>query len=67
MRNVTYRVVPQSVLRKKVSTYLKQTVALEQHWNTSVTAEMLERLEELFAALGDDPCWSASVWPGRPW
>ncbi|MCH7781137.1 MAG: hypothetical protein IH848_09835, partial [Acidobacteria bacterium] len=61
--------VPQSVLRKKVSTYLRQTVALEQYWNTSVTAEMLdrelkrmtrqtlmpERLEELFAALGNDP------------
>ncbi|MEE8412576.1 MAG: MopE-related protein [Acidobacteriota bacterium] len=61
--------VPQSVLRKKVRTYLKQTVALEQYWNTSVTAEMLERelermtrqtlmperLEELFAALGNDP------------
>ncbi|TDI47247.1 MAG: hypothetical protein E2P01_07305, partial [Acidobacteria bacterium] len=63
------RAVPQGVLREKVRTYLKQTVALEQYWNTSVTAEMLdrelermirqtlmpERLEELFAALGNDP------------
>jgi N-acetylneuraminic acid mutarotase len=61
--------VPPSLLDKKVRTYLKQSVALEQIWKTPITSEMLrkelermtrqtqmpERLRELFAALGNDP------------
>ncbi len=61
--------VPPSLLDKKVRTYLKQSVALEQIWKTPVTSDMLrkelermtrqtqmpERLRELFSALGNDP------------
>jgi len=61
--------VPRQLLEKKVSTYLKQSAALDQYWRTPVTGEMLareleriargtrmpERLPELFAALDDDP------------
>jgi N-acetylneuraminic acid mutarotase len=61
--------VPREVLERKVRTYLKQSAALEEYWNTPVTAAMLraeldrmirrspmpERLREIFAALGDDP------------
>ena len=60
--------VPRSVLEANVRKYLAQSVALEERWNTPVTAEMLERevermardtrmperLQELFAALGHD-------------
>jgi N-acetylneuraminic acid mutarotase len=59
---------PRPVIEKKVRTYLAQSVALEQIWNTPVTADMLDRemqriaagtrmpdrLRELYAALGDD-------------
>jgi N-acetylneuraminic acid mutarotase len=62
-------VVLRSRLEEKVRTYLKQSVALQEIWNTPVTAEMLRReqermeahtripvrLRELYAALGDDP------------
>jgi hypothetical protein len=61
--------VSRDVLERKVETYLKRSVALETIWRTPVTAEMLqremerqakgtrmpERLQELYAALGDDP------------
>jgi len=61
--------VPRAVLEKKVTTYLKESVALDTIWNTPVTAEMLDReleriardtrmpdrLLELFRALNDDP------------
>ena len=61
--------VPRVVLEDKVRKYLKQTVALETFWSTHVTGEMLqkemerqarqtrmpERLNELYAALGNDP------------
>jgi len=61
--------VPREVLERKVRTYLAQSVALDSMWHTPVTAEMLqrelermasrtrmpERLQELFAALADDP------------
>jgi len=60
--------VPRAVLERKVRTYLKQTVALEDYWNTPVTGQMLarelermqretrmpERLRELFGALRND-------------
>jgi hypothetical protein len=60
--------VPQELLERKVMTYLKQSVALEQLWSTTVTAEMLraeadrigrntkfpERLGEILAAVGHD-------------
>ncbi|HZM70421.1 MAG TPA: kelch repeat-containing protein [Candidatus Cryosericum sp.] len=60
--------VPRQVLEKKVSTYLRQSAALEQFWRTAVTPEMLQReaermvretrlpgrLRELYAALDDD-------------
>ena len=60
--------VPVAVLKKKVLTYLRQTVALEMFWRTPVTPEMLhaelermarqsrmpERLRQLYAALGND-------------
>src|SRR2546425_4099671 len=59
--------VPRRVLENKVHTYLKETVALEEFWKTSITSDMLrqelnrmaartrlpERLRELYAALGD--------------
>src|SRR5262249_40710858 len=61
--------VPQDLLEKKVRTYLKESVALEQIWHTPVTAEMLraeterivkntrmgDRLREILKALGNDP------------
>jgi hypothetical protein len=61
--------VPRQVLERKVRTYLKQTVALEEFWKTPVTSEILrrelermaagtrlpDRLRELYAALDDDP------------
>jgi len=61
--------VPRAVLEAKVQKVLEQTVALEVYWKTRVTDEMLgrelermtrgsrapDRLQELFAALGNDP------------
>src|SRR5712692_2280399 len=61
--------IPAELLRKKVTTYLKQSAALENRWRTPITAEALQRelgriarstrfpdrLRELFRALGDDP------------
>ncbi len=61
--------VPQSLLERKVRTYLKQSAALARYWRTPVTAVMLSReleriqrssqmpsrLRELYAALGNDP------------
>jgi HYR domain-containing protein len=60
--------VPREVLESKVRTYLKQSAALEQYWNTPITAEALqremdrisrstrltERLHEIHIALGKD-------------
>src|SRR6267142_699263 len=60
--------VPRAVLEKKVTTYLKESIALDERWHTPVTAEMLEaeamriqresrlpaRLVEIRAALGGD-------------
>lgn len=61
--------VTHELLKRKVRTYLKQSVALEKLWNTPVTAAALqaemdriasstrlpERLQEVYRALGDDP------------
>ena len=61
--------VPRAVLVDKVRDYLARSEALDKVWSTPVTAEMLERelvrmtsktrmperLQELFAALKDDP------------
>jgi hypothetical protein len=61
--------MPRAVLRQKVETYMKQSAALEEYWNSPVTAVMLrrelermaretrmpERLRELFEALDNDP------------
>jgi len=61
--------VPRRLLKEKVRSYLERSVALEEFWNTPVTAAMLEReiqrmardtkmpdrLRELFSALRDDP------------
>ncbi len=61
--------VPRAVLEKKVKTYLRQSAALAEIWNTPVTGESLrrelqrmlrdsrrpDRLRELFQALGNDP------------
>ena len=61
--------VPDELLEKKVRLYLRQSAALASLWNTTVTAEMLRaeweriarstrmpgRLDELHAALDDDP------------
>jgi len=61
--------VPRAVLEAKVQKVLEQTVALEVYWKTRVTNAMLgrelermtggsrapDRLQELFAALGNDP------------
>src|SRR5262249_36057475 len=61
--------VPRAVLEKKVQAYLRQSLALEKLWHTPVTADMLRheseriarstrmagRLQELYAALGNDP------------
>jgi N-acetylneuraminic acid mutarotase len=60
--------VPREVLERKVRTSLLQSVALEQWWRTSITAESLEReldrivrntrlperLLEVYSALGND-------------
>jgi N-acetylneuraminic acid mutarotase len=60
--------VPRQVLERKVRTYLKQSVALQEFWRTPVTGEMLraeldriarhtrfpERLQEIYRALGND-------------
>jgi N-acetylneuraminic acid mutarotase len=62
-------VVPRKLVERKVRTYLKESLALEQFWKTPVTAAMLRaemermarqtrmpgRLRELYAALGNDP------------
>jgi N-acetylneuraminic acid mutarotase len=61
--------VPRRVLERKVRTYLKQTVALEEFWKTTITSAALEReldriaagtrfperLETIYGALGRDP------------
>jgi hypothetical protein len=61
--------VPRAVLEEKVRTYLKESIALQQSWHTQLTSYMLqvevqrmarstrapERLQELYAALGNDP------------
>jgi len=61
-------VMPRASLEAKVRTVLEQSAALEAYWGTSVTDEMLqremermaadtrmpERLQEMFAALGND-------------
>lgn len=61
--------VPESVLRAKVHTALRQSAALEILWGRPITREMLEaelariaratrfphRLREIYAALGHDP------------
>jgi N-acetylneuraminic acid mutarotase len=61
--------VPRGVLERKVTTYLRQGDALDRFWHRPITSEMLRaevermsrrsrmpgRLQELFAALGDDP------------
>src|SRR5262249_25969806 len=62
-------VMSQSQLEKKVQDYLRNSQALEDHWQRPITAEQLqaemdrmakhtkqpEVLQELFDALGDDP------------
>ena len=62
-------VFPQSLLERKVKTYLRQSLALERIWKTPVTAAMVraeaermqrgtrmpERLAELHRALDNDP------------
>src|SRR5262245_4070849 len=66
-RTFELAVTPQ-LIDKKVNTYLKQSAALAQYWNTPVTAQMLraeadriarssrfpERLDEIRWALGSD-------------
>ncbi len=61
--------VPRAVIVRKVRDSLRQSLALETHWGTRITGEMLqqelrrmiagsrmpERLRELFDALGNDP------------
>ena len=61
--------MPRAALEAKVRNYLKQSAALEEFWNTPVTAEMLAgemrriesrtsmpgRLDDLYDALGRDP------------
>src|SRR5262245_36847184 len=61
--------VPASLIERKVRTYLQQSVALEKLWNTPITIEALDRevdrmrrttrmpdrLQELFAALDNQP------------
>jgi hypothetical protein len=62
-------VMSQAQLEKKVTDYLRNSQALEEHWQQPITAEQLqaemdrmaqhtkqpEVLRELFAALGNDP------------
>src|SRR4029453_18427976 len=38
--------VPRAVIEKEVTTYLKETVALEKIWHTEVTADTLRREAE---------------------
>src|SRR6185295_6312563 len=61
--------VPRDLLERKVTTYLRQSVALDERWHTPITAEALERelerigrstyysdrLAEIYQALGNDP------------
>ncbi|HEU5179236.1 MAG TPA: Calx-beta domain-containing protein [Candidatus Polarisedimenticolia bacterium] len=61
--------IPRSLLEKKVTTYLKQSAALEMFWKSPVSSEQLrrelermaansrmpERLQQLYAVLGNDP------------
>ena len=61
--------IPRSLLEKKVHDSLKQSAALEKFWGTPINAEVLrheleriaretrfpDRLQEVFAALGNDP------------
>ena len=61
--------VPREALERKVRTYLKQSVALEERWKTAVTPQALRaelerierqtrlpgRLREIYRALGSDP------------
>ncbi len=61
--------VPEELLERKVRTYLRQSVALDELWHTPITAPMLkaeldrmaagsqlpERFEEIYTALGHDP------------
>ncbi len=61
--------VPRNLIERKVQKYLKQSLALEEIWNTPITGEALRaevarmarrtrmpgRLRELYAALGNDP------------
>jgi heterodisulfide reductase subunit B len=68
-------------LEKKVTDYLRNSQALEKHWQQPLTAAQLQSemenvaqhtkqpqmLRELFEALGNDPLLSRSVWPGRYW
>src|SRR5438034_7469217 len=60
--------VPPWVLEQRVTTYLKESVALEEFWHTPVTADMLRgetermarqtrtpvRIQELYNAIGND-------------
>jgi N-acetylneuraminic acid mutarotase len=62
-------VMSQTQLEKKVTDYLRESQALEDHWHRSITAEQLQAemdrmakqtkqpdvLRELFEALGNDP------------
>jgi N-acetylneuraminic acid mutarotase len=62
-------VMTQAGLEKKVADYLRESQALEDHWNTPITSEQLQAemdrmakhtkqpavLRELFEALGNDP------------
>jgi len=62
-------VVPRQVIEARVSDYLRKPMALEKYFNTRLTTAMLDaevqrmagssvmprRLEEIFAALGNDP------------
>ena len=74
------KAVTHELLERKVRTYLKQTVALEMVWQTTVTSEALQhelrrivrstrspgRLEEVFEALGHDPGVFCETGPGEP-
>ncbi|HZI93563.1 MAG TPA: MopE-related protein [Patescibacteria group bacterium] len=60
--------VPQETIMRKVATYIRETLVLEERWHTKITPDMLdaetsrittgtqlpERLREVFEALGDD-------------
>jgi len=61
--------IPRSLLERKVTTYLKQSAALEMFWKSPVSGEQLrrelermaansrmpERLQQIYAVLGNDP------------